>query len=268
MDISSREKIREHAAREIAHRWFAYFEGENKTVNSQLEILSDDIKILHASSYLLANGKDSATKWLANIPEEVNSHFIKEFIYNPLTEDLSEVKMKVAYQVNQADNQIGGAIIHYQTLVTFKKDNSALFKFINKTPVGHNPIKVFNDSYLENRIYSFIYRWIYLRETFNPEGNKELLVVDEELFNFSKRKEVKNDEECSCLIEQSTQKQYGHYEIESIHTEILSDNQVLVEIKATWKRVIKGEVLSSTVQYKLKLQDSGERYLKIVDLQV
>jgi len=30
MDISSQEKIREHAARDIAHRWFAYFEGEKK----------------------------------------------------------------------------------------------------------------------------------------------------------------------------------------------------------------------------------------------
>ncbi|MFJ7508939.1 hypothetical protein ACIQW7_05625 [Peribacillus simplex] len=64
----------------------------------------------------------------------------------------------------------------------------------------------------------------------------------------------------------SAQTQYGHYQIESIDTKTVSENQVLVEIKATWKRVIKGEVLSSSVQYKLKLHDSGERYLKIVDL--
>ncbi|TVX75710.1 hypothetical protein FQP34_27200 [Peribacillus simplex] len=268
MDISSREKIREHAARDIAHRWFAYFEGKNKTVNRQLEILSDDIKILHASSYLLADGRDSAAEWVANIPEEVDSHFIKEFIYNPLSEDLAEVRMKVAYQVIQADNQIGGAIIHYQTLVTFTEDNLALFKFINKTPAEHNPNKVFADSYQENRIHSLIYRWIYLRETFNPEGIKELLVNDGQPFIFSERKDVKNYEEWTNFMEQlSAQTQYGHYEIESIDTETVSDNQVLVEIKATWKRVIKGEVLSSSVQYKLKLQDIGERYLKIVDLQ-
>lgn len=268
MNITSREKIREHAAREIAHRWFAYFEGENKTVNRQLEILSNDIKILHASSYLLADGRDSAAEWLANIPEELDSHFIKEFIYNPLSEDLAEVRMKVAYQVVQSDKQIGGAIIDYQTLVTFNEDNSALFKFINKTPAEHNPNKVFADSYQENRIYSLIYRWIYLRETFNTEGIKEFLVKDGQPFIFSEKKEVKKVEELTNINEQlSAQTQYGYYEIQSINTETLIDNQALVEINGTWNRVIKGEILSSSVQYKLKLQESGERFQKIVDLQ-
>ncbi|MED3815795.1 hypothetical protein P4573_26675, partial [Priestia megaterium] len=65
----------------------------------------------------------------------------------------------------------------------------------------------------------------------------------------------------------SAQTQHGHYEIESIDTETLRDNQMLVEIKATWKRVKKGELVTSPVRYRLKLQDTGERYLKIVDLQ-
>ena len=268
MDISSQEKIREHAARDIAHRWFAYFEGEDKIVDRQLEILSDDIKILHASSYLLADGKESAAIWAANIPEEIDSHFIKDFSYIPLGEDIAEVKMKIAYQVIQPDHRIGGAIIHYQTLVTFDENNSALFKFVNKTPVEPNPNKVFADSYQENRIYSLIYRWIYLLETFNSKGIKELLVNDGHPFTFSERKDVKNYEEWTNFMEQlSAQTQHGHYEIESIDTETLRDNQMLVEIKATWKRVKKGELVTSPVRYRLKLQDTGERYLKIVDLQ-
>jgi len=268
MDTTSREKIREHAARDIAHRWFAYFEGENKTVNRQLEILSEDIKILHASSYLLADNRDAAAEWLAHIPEDIDSHFIKEFIYNPISEDLAEVRMKVEYQVIQADKRIGGAIIHYQTLVTFTEENSALFKYINKTPVEYNPNKVFADSYQENRIYSLIYRWIYLLETFNAEGIKELLVKDGQPFIFSKKRDLKKVEELTNFNEQlSAQTQTGYYEIESIYTETLFDNQALVKIKGTWNRVIKGVFLSSSVQYKLKLQDSGERFQKIVDFQ-
>ncbi len=265
--MNVREKIREHAARDIAHRWFAYFEGENKDINKQLEILSDDIKILHASSHLLADGKDSAAEWVANIPEEVDSHFIKEFIYNPLSEDLAEVRMKVAYQVIQAGNQIGGAIIHYQTLVTFTEDNSALFTFINKTPAEHNPNKVFADSYQENRVHSFVYRWVYLRENLNLEEIKELLVKDGQPFIFAEGGGIKSYEGWTNFRRQlPDQIQHGHYEIESIDTETLSDNRVLVEIKAIWKRVVKGEALSSSVQYKLKLQDSGERYLQIDEL--
>lgn len=50
-------QARKNAALDIAHRWFAFFEGKTESVTDHLDIFSNDVRLVHAGVHLLAEGK-------------------------------------------------------------------------------------------------------------------------------------------------------------------------------------------------------------------
>ena len=145
---------RYHAASDIAHRWFAYFEGKTEKIDDHLAIFADDIVLTHAGTHRLAEGKESIKGWLNSLPHEVGSHSIlaKEFI--PLEGNLAQLNMDISYQYTSPYGEVGGALSKYQTKIRFDEHNNGEFIFIQKTPILPNPNKVFRETFIENRIMS------------------------------------------------------------------------------------------------------------------
>lgn len=147
--------IYEYAARDLAHRWFTFFEGEVESLDEHLELFSDDVRLVHAGTTLLAEFKDGIKNWFQRLPPENGSHFIEHFDFRMKTEQLAVVTMKVAYQALLDDGRLIGAMIDYYTEVVFDENGRARFRFIQKTPVMANPATTFSPSFAANRRASF-----------------------------------------------------------------------------------------------------------------
>ncbi|HBR1526345.1 TPA: hypothetical protein L9L74_005005 [Klebsiella pneumoniae] len=152
------QKIRYYAACDIAHRWFAFFEGKTEEIKQHLDLFSKDIMLVHGGTHLLASGKEAMSHWLHNLPSEKGSHFIRE-IRICQNRDEAEMDMDIGYQAVRPDGKVGGALSEYRTTVSFDKQHNATFRWIQKTPLMPNPDKIFRDSFAENRIRSFIARF-------------------------------------------------------------------------------------------------------------
>ncbi|MDV6252591.1 hypothetical protein [Vibrio sp. EA2] len=151
------------AAKDIACRWFAYFEGRTEPLEQHLDMFTNNICLVHAGKHLLANNRSNLKTWFKTVPSETSSHFIEEYQFNMLSQDKAELKMKVAYQSLGENGALAGALIDYQTEIEFDTDNKARFCFIQKTPVTPNPANVFSPSFRLNRIESLHSRLLYLQ---------------------------------------------------------------------------------------------------------
>lgn len=162
---------RPHAIRDIAHRWFAFFEGETESIDQHLALFTPDVKLVHAGRHLLAQGKPAMGQWLAQAPGDQDSHFIRHLSWQPLADDDgARVEMEIAYQVVQPDGTIGGAMIRYETEVAFDDvDGEASFRFLQKTPVTPNPDRDFKDSFADNRLGAGLARLRFLSTQHRPE---------------------------------------------------------------------------------------------------
>ncbi|KFZ37249.1 hypothetical protein HR45_11260 [Shewanella mangrovi] len=141
---------RRFAAQEIAHRWFAYFEGVTEPLTDHLDLFTEDVRLIHARRTLLADGKAQLAAWLKQVPAETSSHLIHEFALQSLDNSSALLTMQVAYQA-LAHDQLIGAIIDYQAKVVFASDDSAQFALIQKSPIAANPALCFKLSFAEHR---------------------------------------------------------------------------------------------------------------------
>lgn len=144
--------MHEHAIRDIAHRWFAFFEGKTEDIDHHLALFTPDVRLVHAGTHLLADGRDALGQWLRQVPEEQDSHVITDLGWQMLDANSAKVEMAVSYQVLQADGQVGGAVIHYRTEVVFNEQCEAAFRYLQKSPVAPNPDRRFRDSFAANRL--------------------------------------------------------------------------------------------------------------------
>ena len=143
-----------YSAKDIAHRWFAYFEGTTEPLDDHLAMFSDNIRLVHAGTHVLVNNLPSLKAWLKSVPEEVSAHFIDSFQFEPLDQHSAKVSMSVRYQAVDHPQRLIGAVIDYQTEVEFDQYNNARFRFIQKTPIQPNPDSHFSPSFELNRIES------------------------------------------------------------------------------------------------------------------
>lgn len=150
---------RYHAACDIAHRWFAFFEGDTEELHQHSEIFAEDVMLVHAGTHLLAKGKAEMIQWLSSLPYEKGSHFIRSIDVIPARGNEAEVNMQISYQMLDEYKRVGGALSEYRAKVRFDEKSNALFTFIQKTPRFANPDKVFRDSFTANRLHSFIARF-------------------------------------------------------------------------------------------------------------
>lgn len=139
-----------------------FFEGDVNDMESHVKIFEKDIKLIHAGSFLLADGLDSMKLWLENLPKETGSHFIKSLDLRHLNDEIAEATMMIAYQIVNPDETLSGAIIEYKVIVIFNDNNEATFKIIQKTPLRPNPSTVYKDSFKDNRLKSFVNRLLFL----------------------------------------------------------------------------------------------------------
>lgn len=151
---------RRYAAQEIAHRWFAYFEGVTEPLSEHLDLFTADVRLLHAGRTLLADGKPQLAAWLQQVLPETSSHFISDFSLQSLDESSALLTMQVAYQA-LADDRLIGSLIDYQAKVVFAADDSAQFSVIQKTPVAANPALSFAASFAENRQQALLAQFSY-----------------------------------------------------------------------------------------------------------
>ncbi|MFC0338911.1 hypothetical protein SAMN05421848_0432 [Kushneria avicenniae] len=150
--------MREHAIRDIAHRWFAFFEGETEPVEQHLALFTPEVRLVHAGTHLLAAGRDRLGQWLQQVPNEQDAHFIHALKWQMLDADSAEVAMEIDYRVAQSDGSLGGAIIEYRAEVVFDADGNAVFRCLQKTPVAPNPAREYRDSFADNRLRAAVAR--------------------------------------------------------------------------------------------------------------
>lgn len=175
MTNEQRQQIRYHAVRDIAHRWFAFFEGETEDVSRHIDIFSDDVLLVHGGTHLLAQGKAAMAHWLSQLPPEKGSHVIRRIEPGKQTDHEGEIIMDIGYQVVREDGKVGGALSEYKANVSFDKNNNAVFTFLQKTPLYPNPDTTFRDSFAENRLKSFIARVSYAVLRYSAECNEAFL---------------------------------------------------------------------------------------------
>jgi hypothetical protein len=120
------------------------------SVEEQLDIFDDDIRLVHAGQHLLASGKDQMKAWLNSVGLETSSHFVKNIDIYMLKPNVYEVTWQTPYQAIRSDGRVGGSIIRYQTLITFTPSCGARFTFIQKTPFENNPNTQFTPSFGEH----------------------------------------------------------------------------------------------------------------------
>lgn len=167
---------RTHAIRDIAHRWFAFFEGETESIAQHLSLFAPDVQLVHAGVRRLAEGRPAMARWLEQAPGDQDSHFIRDLTWQPLSKDSARMEMEIAYQVVQYDGSLGGAMIRYQTEVVFDAHGEAAFRFLQKTPVTPNPDRVFKDSFADNRLGAGMARLRFLSARHRPgQVERELL---------------------------------------------------------------------------------------------
>lgn len=156
------DQARLHASIDIAHRWFAFFEGQTESVAQHLAIFTPDVRLVHAGRQLLAEGSAAMARWLGSVPWEEDAHVITEPRFRQTGPDSAELDMTVHYQVLGNDGRLGGAVIAYHTQLRFDRQDRAAFHFIQKTPVAPNPAQYFAPSFAANRLASLTAHLRYL----------------------------------------------------------------------------------------------------------
>lgn len=145
-----------NAAKDISHRWFAFMDGQTESLESHLDMFSDDVRLVHAGIHLLAYDKASMARWLKTLSGETGAHFIREFDVVRFDSDTAELAMRLSYQRLEPNGEVGGALTDYKAQVKFASDQTAVFTFLQKTPQFANPDRDFKDSFPENRVHSFV----------------------------------------------------------------------------------------------------------------
>lgn len=151
---------RDYAARALAHRWFAFFEGTTEPLATHLDMFAEDIRLVHAGRTLLAQGKQQLASWFKSVPPEVSSHIIEQFALTPWAADEMHLNMQVAYHA-VAGERLTGALIDYQCIIRFDANNAAQFSVIQKTPVAANPAQRFVPSFAANRQQALLAELLY-----------------------------------------------------------------------------------------------------------
>lgn len=151
--------------------------------------------------------------------------------------------MMVSYQREEQGLLAGGAIIEYRTRVIFDDQDKAAFTYIQKTPLAVNPAHIFEPSFDENRMKSFIAHFCFLISTFGQSSIVDLLAPQVECRDFDK----------IFTLLRSTK-----------HTDILIREVDISSLRCTLE--IRGRHESHKLTF--KLEDLAGRYLKIVRLDI
>jgi len=165
----------------ILHRWYTFYEREEKDYDRQLELLTDDFAILRPKESDLPSvkGKAAYLESVRGAPRgQKNAHFRRSFA---LTREDRGGSLVVTHDFQtEGPLRTGAATLRYDIGVADLDAANPQFCSLQERilSVGGTP---FRDAYGENRVEAFVHRWAALIEGTDPEPMRELLAPSFEM---------------------------------------------------------------------------------------
>ncbi len=159
----------------LLHRWYAFYEREEKDLERQLEMLTDDFAIIRPKESALPSvqGKAAYRESVLAAPKgQKNAHFRRSFA---LTRGGGGASFVVSHEYQtEGPAMTGSAEVRYDGEVVDIESVAPRFRSLEES-VSSVQTAPFREAYAHNRVEAFVHRWVSLMEGTDPEPMHELL---------------------------------------------------------------------------------------------
>ena len=267
-----------HAAMAQLHRWFQFYERPDKSLENQLDILSETVRL--KSGLGEATGHDAYRERLKAIPETwLNAHFVGVPDFEIAENGAIGLNVGVRY-LNQGmlpDGAVRVADLSYTTKLA--PTETVLPKFTSieireNSVADENSVTnsgTFSPAYAENRLASLMHYWLAIIEdpARDPEPVREIL-ADEFSLNFSIGGITDFEGFRDWLAGPGSQISASTYAIKNLSHEELGDNVYRLSAGLDWQGILPDgrEVEANTRHVWIVVDDPSERFARIKQVDV
>ncbi|SFE44009.1 SnoaL-like domain-containing protein [Paenibacillus algorifonticola] len=265
------ETAKTHAARAIAHRWYAFYENNHQNAEDLKEILTEDISLINKGRNSTIAGWQEALLRLNDLPkDERNSHRIEKFFIEATGNSKSEAKLDIIYQNQKSDGTLVSYNLHYDATVVYENITTAKFNEIIITPMSALEEPLFINAYRENRVSALFYRWLSLFETFQEDGFEELLAENVQLHGTASKQPMTTFSAWKQYIQQfAKQINKSSHTVESLTITPIDESHSSVTADLIWQGLLtNGTRMISKTRHEWKVIDTGKRYPQMVEYRV
>lgn len=261
----------EHAVLTQAHRWYQFYERNDRYIENQLDILTDQVFI----KSVFDEGRDKAAylERAANLPNWQNSHQIQSVAVERINKNTLALNMNILYQNvgYLPDNTLSNTHLNYSAKLQEGLDRLPKFSEIIISTNTTSPIKTyssFQDRYPENRAKSLAHYWLFLIET-RPKNIayfKELFTDKLDLSLSSRH--IHNSESFEKWIrETDSQVLHSGHTIARFDLTTVNSHEYEIEMEFEWRGYLQEqpdvEFEARTLHHWIIINNPSERFARI-----
>jgi hypothetical protein len=268
------QTARENRFLTTLHRWYCFYERDEKNFDHQFELITDDFTIVRPKESAMPSvtGKDAYRQSLLSAPGgQKNAHWFKSLVLERSADTSKAFKAVVTHAFQTAGPaRTGAASLRYDVEVA---DVDALLPRFSKlqeavVSLANEP---FQDAYVHNRAGAFVYRWLSLleRSSAGPGPLRELLAPGFDM-HLSTGATLNTWE----AVEQWYGSSAGQVRSSAHHVKNLSvvpgsDGTCAVSMDFEWEGIgLNEQPLIAHTRHNWTLLDDGERYAKLKSFRV
>ncbi|MET8627886.1 hypothetical protein ABZW30_29795 [Kitasatospora sp. NPDC004669] len=258
----------EHRALTVVHRWYAGYETDNRNLDHQGELATEDFVLRRPPQGQLPDvqGRQAYLDGLATaFPGQSNAHHLRSLAIQRTGPDTAQVTVTHDFET-AGPSMDGAALLRYDLqLLQHPVERLPRISALAEQILSYQDTP-FTDALAENRVLAFVHYWLSLLEqpADNPEALRELLHPELAMTLPDGRVLHTFDEvaawyaQAGELVGLST-----HHLIDPVITPG-EDGDHRITVDFAWEGITRtGQPMTARTRHAWTLTDTGERYLRL-----
>ena len=263
---------KEHAARVLLHRWFAFVERDDNDVPTTLELMAPDIVL--RTTYGEGKGHAAILAMLASLPRgHSNSHALQAFAVAPEAGGGTGVSLDILHQHRTPQGVQNRMPLHYEVRLGERPGALPQFKRIDIRATGPNTPDPgpFMDQFAGHRARSAFYQWLFLHDQNEADATPFSQLLDGKGFELQLPEGTVADtaafaahwaSRCPGLKD-------SQHRVEALAVDPQRDGNYALRAALSWKGTdASGRAMAGASQHIWNLRESKERYPRIERIKV
>lgn len=267
-----REGYIRHATMAQTHRWYQIYENLDTTIENQLDILANDVKL--KSGLGEGVGHDAYRLRISQLPKTwKNAHRVtgSSIRIHPDGEIDLDVDLTYLNHGMKTDGSVRSANLTYATQLKLTDSVLPRFTNIEIKQLSEGVAPAFQDAYPENRVLSLAHYWLALIE--DPKRNAEPvreILADNFKLNFSSGAITDFDAFEAWLAGPASQVEASTHQISNFSHSKIGPNAYQLKVDFDWQGILpdKKEMIAKSRHSWTVVDDPKERFARIKNIDV
>ncbi|MFE3762332.1 nuclear transport factor 2 family protein [Streptomyces sp. NPDC059104] len=271
--VLHRQSRRTHAAIAQFHRWFQLYERPfgSDLVERQLQLFADRFEITTADGRIVVTRDAYREGVLALDPALRHSHHAEFVTVEEVDAHRLRLCAGVRYQRADPSGAVAGVYVAYEATLVGSADSEPRFSRLCMTPKSASAGLEFTDAYPRNRSLAFVHRWLSLVEDPTQGGDHfdELLAPDGEYDLHLGSASIRSRQEMAAWLHAASLRvATSRHTVEEFRVVGVEGDRYTITMDFGWSgSAADGDPMAGRMHHEWILEDTGERYCRIVSAQ-